>query len=193
MYGWGDGKVWFRMFTTAQQLAAELNERGYTTDLDHEFDGDVCVILEDARARPVGIRVYHFGRDRQGQDVGIRWAVDSTWYNRESDISPSDLADEVIGSIVFEPTRYLSQLQVAERIGVSPNSLSRYKLPPADVVIGPVNADGTLPRGTVRGWLAETIDRWNAARPGQGTRTDLRQHAVIHKARRSRGRPRRPH
>ena len=175
------------MVTTAQQLAAELNERGFTTELGREFDGDVCVILDDVRGRPVGIRVYHFGRDSQGQDVGIRWAVDRTWYNRDSDISPIELADEVIGTIVFEPTRYLSQLQVAAMIGVSPNSLGRYALPPPDVVIGPVNDDGSLPRGTVRGWLPETIEKWNAARPGRGARTDLREHAVIHKANFSRG------
>lgn len=32
----------------------------------------------------------------------------------------------------------------------------------------------TLPRGTVRGWTVETVDRWQAARPGRGARTDLR-------------------
>jgi hypothetical protein len=73
-----------------------------------------------------------------------------------------------------KPRRYLSQAQLAERVGVAPKSLSRYKLPPPDAVIGPVNDDGTLPRGTIRGWLPETIDQWNAARPGRGTRTDLR-------------------
>lgn len=57
---------------------------------------------------------------------------------------------------------YLSRTQVAERIGVTPGALSRYKLPPADVMIG-----------DVRGWLPETIDAWQAQRPGQGARTDL--------------------
>ncbi|MFC0314465.1 helix-turn-helix transcriptional regulator [Gordonia phosphorivorans] len=69
--------------------------------------------------------------------------------------------------------RYLSQRQVAAHIGVEPSTLSRYRLPEPDVTIGPVNDDGTLPRGTVRGWLPETIDAWNAARPGRGARTDL--------------------
>jgi hypothetical protein len=73
-----------------------------------------------------------------------------------------------------KPRRYLSQAQFAERIGVSPNSMGRYKLPPADAVTGPVNDDGSLPRGTIRGWLPETIDEWNANRPGRGARTDLR-------------------
>ncbi|WAB10605.1 helix-turn-helix DNA binding domain protein [Gordonia phage Ecliptus] len=72
-----------------------------------------------------------------------------------------------------KPRHYLSQRQVAERIGVVPSALGRYKLPTPDVTIGPVDEDGTIPRGTVRGWLPETIDEWNAHRPGRGARTDL--------------------
>jgi hypothetical protein len=68
---------------------------------------------------------------------------------------------------------YLSQAQIVERLGLARGSLSKYKLPPPDAIIGPVNDDGSLPRGTVRGWLPETIDEWNASRPGQGKRTDL--------------------
>ena len=59
--------------------------------------------------------------------------------------------------------KYLSRKEVAERIGVQARTLSRYKLPPADAV-----------SGDWRGWLPETIDRWQAARPGRGARTDLR-------------------
>lgn len=59
--------------------------------------------------------------------------------------------------------RFLSRTQVAERIGVTPGALSRYKLPKPDAWIG-----------DVRGWLPETIDAWQAARPGRGARTDLR-------------------
>jgi hypothetical protein len=59
--------------------------------------------------------------------------------------------------------QYLSRTEVAERIGVTPGALSRYKLPAPDVMIG-----------TVRGWLPATIDAWQAARPGRGARTDLR-------------------
>ena len=73
------------------------------------------------------------------------------------------------------PRRYLSQSQIEERLGVARGALSKYKLPPPDAVIGPVNDDGSLPRGTIRGWLPETIDQWNANRPGQGARTDLAQ------------------
>ncbi|PRB09233.1 hypothetical protein CQ047_11165 [Microbacterium sp. MYb72] len=52
---------------------------------------------------------------------------------------------------------YLSRTQVAERIGVNPSSLGRYKLPEPDAMIG-----------DVRGWLPRTIDAWHAARPGRG-------------------------
>lgn len=53
--------------------------------------------------------------------------------------------------------RYLSRTEVAERIGVKPDTLGRYKLPEPDAVIG-----------TTRGWLPATIDAWHAARPGPG-------------------------
>jgi transcriptional regulator with XRE-family HTH domain len=58
--------------------------------------------------------------------------------------------------------KYLSRKQVAERIGVKPSTLSRYKLPAADATIG-----------DVRGWLPATVDTWDRQRPGQGARTDL--------------------
>ncbi len=65
------------------------------------------------------------------------------------------------------PVHYLNRIEVAERIGVKYDTLNRYKLPEPDVIVGPVNDDGTLPRGTVRGWSARTIDAWNAARPSR--------------------------
>lgn len=52
---------------------------------------------------------------------------------------------------------YLSRAELAERIGVKPDTLSRYKLPEPDAMIG-----------DVRGWTVETVDAWNAARPGKG-------------------------
>jgi hypothetical protein len=73
-----------------------------------------------------------------------------------------------------EPLHFLNQAQVAERIGVAPSSLSGYKLPEPDVVVGPVDLHGGIPRGTTRGWLPATIDEWHAQRPGRGARTDLR-------------------
>lgn len=52
---------------------------------------------------------------------------------------------------------YLSRAEFAERIGVKPDTMSRYKLPEPDVSIG-----------RTRGWSLETIDAWNADRPGKG-------------------------
>jgi hypothetical protein len=42
-------------------------------------------------------------------------------------------------------------------IGVLPATLSRYRLPEPDAMIG-----------TVRGWRPATINEWNASRPGRG-------------------------
>lgn len=52
---------------------------------------------------------------------------------------------------------YLSRAEFAERIGVNPSTLGRYKLPDPDATVG-----------TARGWLPETVDAWNEARPGKG-------------------------
>lgn len=56
---------------------------------------------------------------------------------------------------------YLSRSEVAQHIGVQTATLSRYKLPEPDVIIG----SGARP---TFGWFPETIDEWNAARPGRG-------------------------
>ncbi|MGR4009215.1 XRE family transcriptional regulator [Leucobacter sp. 1207-22] len=53
--------------------------------------------------------------------------------------------------------RYLSLKELAERIGVEQRTASKYKLPEPDAMIG-----------TTRGWLPETVDAWNAGRPGRG-------------------------
>lgn len=58
---------------------------------------------------------------------------------------------------VPEPKRYLSRAELAERIGVAPDSLRRYRLPEPDALVG-----------EIRGWLPETVDAWNDARPGRG-------------------------
>lgn len=52
-------------------------------------------------------------------------------------------------------TRYLSIQQVADRLGITRGTVIRYKLPAPDATIG-----------TTRGWLPETIDAWDEARPG---------------------------
>ena len=46
---------------------------------------------------------------------------------------------------------------MAERLGITKGALARYRLPEADVTVG-----------NARGWLPETIDEWNAKRPGRG-------------------------
>jgi hypothetical protein len=60
------------------------------------------------------------------------------------------------GPVSAGPVRYLSRKQVAEYLGVQPDTLGRYRLPGPDAWIG-----------DVRGWLPETIVRWNAARAGR--------------------------
>jgi len=58
--------------------------------------------------------------------------------------------------------RYLSRAEFAERVGLAVGTLSRYNLPDPDALVG-----------RTRGWLPETIDTWQANRPGRGARTDL--------------------
>lgn len=55
--------------------------------------------------------------------------------------------------------RYLGVKQVAERLGVTPGGLLNLNLPEPDAWIG-----------RTRGWKPDTIDRWNADRPGHGGR-----------------------
>ncbi|WP_280505810.1 helix-turn-helix transcriptional regulator [Nocardia farcinica] len=51
--------------------------------------------------------------------------------------------------------RYVSAPELARLIGVKRGTLNHYKLPPEDALIG-----------NIRGYLTETIDAWNARRPG---------------------------
>lgn len=55
------------------------------------------------------------------------------------------------------PVTYLGVTDVARRLGISTAAVSAYKLPEPDAMIG-----------RTRGWLPETIDQWNANRPGRG-------------------------
>lgn len=63
---------------------------------------------------------------------------------------------------------YWSRTDFAKHLGVQPTTLSKYKLPPPDVLIG------TEGRRTA-GWLPETVEEWAANRPGRGARTDLKK------------------
>ncbi len=64
--------------------------------------------------------------------------------------------------------RYLSLKEVGERIGTSNPAARGYHLPEPDALIG-----------TTRGWLPETIDAWNAARPGRGAGGEGRARIAI--------------
>ena len=67
-------------------------------------------------------------------------------------------------------TEYLGTAAVAERVGLAVATIRFYirkgLMPDADVII-------TTPSGPLRGWAPETIDAWQASRPGRGARTDL--------------------
>lgn len=58
---------------------------------------------------------------------------------------------------VFSDCISLGIKQVAERLGITSGGLLNLKLPEPDAMIG-----------RTRGWLPETIDGWNAKRPGRG-------------------------
>lgn len=62
-------------------------------------------------------------------------------------------------------TRYLSLHGFAKRIGLAYSTLRSYqrekRLPEPDAIIGEGNA-------VTYGWLPETIDQWQANRPGRG-------------------------
>lgn len=62
---------------------------------------------------------------------------------------------------------YLSLNGLAERVGIAPGTAKRYlddrRLPEPDVSIGA----GERP---TYGWAPETVDAWQASRPGKGGR-----------------------
>ncbi len=49
------------------------------------------------------------------------------------------------------PQVFLSRVQFEAWIGLRPGALNGAKLPPPDAIIGPINKDGSLPKGTTRG------------------------------------------
>lgn len=68
---------------------------------------------------------------------------------------------------------------VADRLGISRDSVRKYKsFPPPDIEgIGVDEANYTDDMASTKLWFPETVDIWNANRPGAGARTDLRQKA----------------
>ncbi len=90
------------------------------------------------------------------------------------EIGAVDAGTEMRRESTRQTRHFLNLAQVEEHLGLARGSLSsRIKLPEPDVIVGPVNADGSVPRGTVRGWTVQTIAAWQATRPGRGARTDL--------------------
>lgn len=59
------------------------------------------------------------------------------------------------------PEVFYSSADLAKYIGVKPPTLSRYKLPEPDVIIG-------HSKHPTRGWRKQTIEEWNRNRPGSG-------------------------
>jgi predicted DNA-binding transcriptional regulator AlpA len=55
--------------------------------------------------------------------------------------------------------RFLSYSEVADLLGITKGGLGNLKLPEPDAMVG-----------RARGWRSETIEAWNAARPGKGGR-----------------------
>lgn len=57
------------------------------------------------------------------------------------------------------PIKFLSRTQLAERVGLKPDTLNKMTLPDHDAEFG---EDGHgKPR---KGWLPQTVDAWDAAR-----------------------------
>lgn len=102
------------------------------------------------------------------QDMPDGWryvsAEDARQWLIRAEYSDDEIRDAIGSAPEPEsgPSIFLSTTEVAARIGVQRGTLSRYKLPAPDALIG-----------DVRGWLSETIDRWHEQRPGRGARTDL--------------------
>ncbi|XCB30275.1 transcriptional regulator [Arcanobacterium hippocoleae] len=63
------------------------------------------------------------------------------------------------------PTHYLTLHGFAVRIGIAYSSIRKYqadgRLPEPDAILGEGKA-------VKYGWLPETIDKWQSARPGRG-------------------------
>lgn len=67
---------------------------------------------------------------------------------------------------------YLSGIEAAERLGIGVGTFNSYLhkglLPEPDALLGSTTAR------PARGWLPETIDAWNMARPGRGRVSKVR-------------------
>lgn len=75
---------------------------------------------------------------------------------------PRPTAAQVARLTRAEPRHYLDRQEFADRIGVRIGTLSGYPLPVPDVQIG-----------NRKGWSTETIDAWQARRPGARKRQEV--------------------
>ena len=83
------------------------------------------------------------------------------WNARRPGKRPRENPDWFV--MVHSTIHYLGTVGFAARIGVKADTLNRYKLPLPDAQIG-----------RFRGWLPQTVDEWNARRPGKRTSRDAR-------------------
>lgn len=76
----------------------------------------------------------------------------------ESDWPAADADKPAKPPVKKRIARYMGRAEVAEYLGLkNVQSMTKFKLPLHDAQIGPH-----------KGWLASTIDEWNANRPGRG-------------------------
>ena len=73
----------------------------------------------------------------------------------------------------MEPPKYLSIVEVAQRLGLGEKTIRNYHQAAARHRREKTPKPGDFPepddvRGRSPGWLPETVDTWLASRPGQG-------------------------
>lgn len=178
-----------RLWSTAEMTAELPNLAGKVLGCDCTLEGAVChadILVRAVDDRETCCRCGRVGdgrHSRQDLDDGLNYLGqccdvcerEAMWPAMRAIVEGlNPLRGEAPGPSNGS-ARYLNVAQVEERLGLRRGALSRAKMPPADVVVGRVNDDGSLPRGTVRGWLPETIDNWAPIRFGRGARTDLHE------------------
>lgn len=76
-----------------------------------------------------------------------------------------------------EPITYLSRAAVAQRLGLARDTLKIYCKrgagPVTDIYVVTSPLTPGMPERRTYGWLPETVDAWQAARPGRGYRRDI--------------------